>query len=145
MEYMSTSALRGTASDPFLITTTDPLESLLLEEGYLVSKREHPEFKDPLLAPRLPYMKRISASRRRLRRLVAVFAAGMALLAPYLIMTLAPTQLARVVTTCGCVAVFALVAAASPFSTARAVLASLAYASAMIIFVGVRPTYYFGS
>jgi hypothetical protein len=143
MEYMANCPLRNTASDPFLISTTDPLESLLLEEGQLVSKRPHPEYEDPLLAPRLPYMPRQTAWRRRVRRILAIVAACIALLVPYLIMTLAPTQLARVITTCVCVAIFAFVAALSPFSTTKAVLTTLAYASVLIIFVGVRPVYYF--
>jgi len=143
MEYMTLCALRGTSADPFLITTTDPLESLLLEEGQLVSRHSHTESKDPLITPRLPYMKRVGPSKRRVRRLIAVTAAAIALLAPYLIATLVPTLLARVITTCVFVAIFALMMAASSFTTGKAVLATLSYAAALIIFVGVAPPHYF--
>lgn len=143
MEYMSLCALRGTSADPFLITTTDPLESLLLEEGQLVSRRSRTDSKDPLITPRLPYMKRVGPSKRRVRRLVAVTAAAAALIAPYLIATLVPTLMARVIMTCLFIAVFALGMAASSFTTGKAVLATLAYAAALIIFVGVAPPHYF--
>lgn len=164
MDYInSTASTRSlTPTDnPFLISTTDVLEAQLLEEGGLIARRgpnntnpssptydspENEKDKDALLIARLPYTPSHTAPwRRHLRRWLAVLSAAIALILPFLIMTLVPTLASRLATTCAMVAVFALVAAASDVETKRAVAYVLGYAGALVVFGGMVPPVYWGS
>lgn len=158
----STASARGSSptTNPFLISTTDPLEAKLLEEGGLIARRggncstnpSSPDSVEPekdkddsLLLARLPYAPELSAPwRRHLRHWLAVLSAAIALMLPFLIMMLAPTFTSRMATTCVMVAVFALVAAASEVETRRAVAYVLGYAGALIVFGGLVPPGYWG-
>lgn len=164
MDYInSTASSRNLTptSNPFLISTTDVLEAQLLEEGGLIARRgpnntdpsspasesaEDGKDKDALLFARLPYTPTPAAPwRRHLRRWLAVLSAAIALILPFLIMSLVPTFASRLATTCGMVAVFALVAAASDVETKRAVAYVLGYAGALVVFGGLVPPVFWGS
>lgn len=165
MDYInSTSSARGASptNNPFLISTTDPLEAQLLEEGGLIARRggptanntnpSSPTSTEPekdkdgsLLFSRLPYTTEPTAPwRRHLRHWLAVISSAIALILPFLIMTLTPTLTARLATTCVMVTVFALVAAASEVRTSRAVAYVLGYAGALVVFGGLVPPAFWG-
>lgn len=160
MDFITTtSAAAATPStNPFLISTMDPLEAQLLEEGGLIARRNVPSSlpnangdqnpdleKQNETPPSLPYTPQTPAPwRQYLRHYLAIFAAAFALIVPFLIMMLVPSLASRVATTCAMVAFFALVAAASGVETRRAVAYVLGYAGALVVFGGLVPPVYWG-
>ena len=151
MDYInSTAATRSsTFSNPFLISTTDPLEAQLLEEGGLIARKgaasptsttSDPSAEFEKHIARLPYApKLVSPWRAALRRWLSIISAAVALLLPFLIMMLVPTFASRMATTTVMIAVFALVAAASEVETKRAVAYVLGYAGLLVVFGGLLP------
>ncbi|KAI7083190.1 hypothetical protein KC356_g7788 [Hortaea werneckii] len=145
MEYMETCALRGMKNDPFLLTTANPLDCKLLEDAGLA-------FGDPRKAAaetppaRLIYTKRESFIQRGLRRLLMALVGGLAIIAPFLIMSLVSGQAVRLIVTCIFMAAFAICATVgSELGPDRIALATAAYAAALVIFVGTNPPSYSSS
>jgi len=153
MDYMTATAASrpNPTSNPFLISTTDTLEAQLLEEGGLIARKgglsasssstteqSSSDFEKHIA--RLPYAPEpISPWRGALRRWLAIVSSAIALLLPFLIMMLVPTFASRMATTCGMIAIFALVAAASELDTRRAVAYVLGYGGLLIVFGGLVP------
>ncbi|KAI7548224.1 hypothetical protein D0869_07936 [Hortaea werneckii] len=142
MEYMETCALRGVKNDPFLLTTGNPLDCKLLEDAGLA-------FGNPLKAAaetppaRLEYTKRESFIQRGLRRHLMALVGGLAIIAPFLIMSLVSGQAIRLIVTCIFMAAFAMCATVgSELGPDRIALVTAAYAAALVIFVGTNPPSY---
>ncbi|EMC95789.1 hypothetical protein BAUCODRAFT_34555 [Baudoinia panamericana UAMH 10762] len=139
LQFMESCGTNGKDNDPFLLSTVKPMDCQLLEDAGLAWRdskhkpaRQHPD--------RLEYTKRVSPVRQRLRRLLMALLGGLALIAPFLIITLLQGQLVRLVVTCGFMVVFAIAAAiGSELSPDRVALATAAYAAALVIFVGNNP------
>jgi hypothetical protein len=154
MDYMTATAASrpNPTNNPFLISTTDTLEAQLLEEGGLIARKggvspsSSSASNEPSSADfekhiaRLPYANEpISLWRGALRRWLAIISSAIALLLPFLVMMLVPTFATRMATTCGMIAIFALVAAASGIETRRAVAYVLGYGGLLIVFGGLVP------
>ncbi|KAK3674600.1 hypothetical protein LTR78_005686 [Recurvomyces mirabilis] len=145
LEYMESSALKGRAADPFLMSTTKPMDRRLLEEVGLAWS--DPKKRSPRVeANRLGFTKRASPSMQKTKRLLMSFLGCLALLAPYLIMKLIAGALVRIVSTCAFALVFALgIALVSDLAPDRICLVTAAYAAALVIFVGTDPpTFVYG-
>lgn len=134
---------RGSQSDPFIITTARPLEAKLLEDAGMARHDKHFDGNAPHL--RLSRPNRASFSSLALRRLATVLLVASALVVPYLIALLAPTQLARIVTICSCIFLFAVAATLLSLRKQPSIwpaALTLVYAGALIIFIGLNPSRY---
>ena len=135
---MEQCALRGRANDPFLITTTKPLEAKLLEDAGLAIG--NPKVAVMSIPGRLEYTKRPSSTQQFLHRLLMAVLGGLALIAPFLVMTLISGQTVRLIVTCGCMVGFAIaVAMGSELGPDKGALVTAAYAAALVVFVGTNP------
>ena len=139
--------MRKGCDDPFIISTQNALQAQLLEDADLVLETR--DFR-PVGAASFHF-----ASARRaksggfmawVRRLLMAFVGGVALIAPFVIMILLSGTLARIVTTCGFMVIFAVaLATGSEMSADRVGLITAAYAAVLVVFVGTNPPSYFPS
>ena len=139
---MEQCARQGKQSDPFLLSTDDPMNCKLLEDVGLAWG--DPKRKLPQLGPdRLETSKRRSQMARSMRRLLMSLLGGLALLAPFLIIELIAGQLVRLIATSAFTMFFAvLLALGSDTDPDRLALVIAAYAAALVVFVGTNPPSY---
>ncbi|KAK3073268.1 hypothetical protein LTR53_005318 [Teratosphaeriaceae sp. CCFEE 6253] len=142
LEYMEQRGRSGKPTDPFLLTTANPLSRQLLEEVGLV-------WADPAPPPGPPdtlaRTQRQSRVKQALRRLLLSLLGGLAVLAPFLVMFLIPGQLVRLVCACVFTVAFGVVVAAVGMPDRTGLLATAAYAAALVLFVGTNaPTWQYG-
>lgn len=135
---MQQRAQDGQDQDPFLLSTSKELESKLLSEAGLVINNT-PQRSFDEAHPRLPIFRRQKAKpgQKTAQRLFFALAGGIALVAPMLIMLLAPSKLTTLVTTAAfVVGVAAITAVATDLSPDRIAVVVAAYAAALIVFAG---------
>jgi hypothetical protein len=139
LQYMQECSERGAKDDPFLLSTANILDAKLLEDAGLAWR--DPKSKLPQLGPnKLECTKRISPSTRRLRRLFMAILGGLAVIAPFLIMSLLKGQIVRLVVSCAAMVVFgAGVALITDLAPETVGLITAAYAAALVVFVGTNP------
>ncbi|KAK5114492.1 hypothetical protein LTR62_002427 [Meristemomyces frigidus] len=145
LEYMERTGLRGAESDPFLMSTSKPMDCKLLEEVGLAwqdPKRRTPETRPD----RLGFTRRTGPATQMARRLLLSCLGCVALLAPFLIMKLIPGGLVRIISTCVFALAFAVgIVLVSDLEPDRLCLVTAAYAAALVIFVGTDPpTFVYG-
>lgn len=144
LEYMDNCISRKGPINPFVLSTSDPMDRRLLEEvGIAIGD---PDKRLPQLGvDKLQGSKSLSQSQRRMKRTLFSVAGGLAVLAPFLVMLLiqSSTQLIRIVAACAFTIAFALaLALCSDMESDRVGLAVAAYSAALIIFVGSNPAPY---
>ena len=138
---MEQCALRGRVNDPFLIMTDKPLEAKLLEDAGLALG--DPRKSIAKVPGRLEYTKRPSWAQQALHRLLMALLGGLALVAPFLVMTLISGQMVRLIITSACMVGFAVaVTLGSELGPERIALVTAAYAAALVVFVGNNPPSY---
>ncbi|GAB7360817.1 hypothetical protein MBLNU230_g0804t1 [Neophaeotheca triangularis] len=152
-ELMAQHASRGMAHDPFLITTSDGLETKLLEEAGLITsprlndkaaktssasstqEQKHPQ--------RLTPQRRETPKKRSLRRLLMALTAALSLVVPMLIMMLVDGQLTKIITGTAFAVAFAFAfGVGSEMEPDKVAGVVGLYAAVLVVFVSNNPPAY---
>lgn len=145
-ELIDQHAARGLAGDPFLITTSDGLQSRLLEDAELAKPRLNPpraSRDQQEEAQRLARAKRETPRRRGLRRLLMALTAALSLVAPMLVMMLVSGLLTKIITAAAFAVGFAVVfAVGSEMEPDKVALVVGVYAGILVVFVSNNPPAY---
>lgn len=139
LEYMEKHAAQGMHHDPFLITTRRPLEAQLLQEAGLARQTPGARSARHAVDP-IRHTRRGSPCLIMVRRLAVMLAIAAAVLLPCLVATLTSGYLVRVIVVCACSVAFAGAAAiVKGIQPLQAMLLTMLYAAALIVFIGSTP------